>query len=113
MKRVDVKIAYRPWSGDRQVAKEDATANFVGHYEINGYWIGDDTVRLDFDGFISIAVKREPPAEAYPLTRSQHLDLLAGFTEEDWLDTSTDDEIVLLVSRLDFVELEPHEAIAA
>ena len=113
MKKTHVVIHYAPWKGANQVSAEDAVRLVCVGFEINGHRVGDNVATLEFGTFASICleVPRSYPElddEMNAKNRAFHEQQIAAvrdeLTEEDWLEETTDDVLVLPVASLEMVE---------
>jgi len=112
-KQIHVRVRYAHWRGDSQVEPEDSAIIVVIEYEFNGFPVSDSAVVLEFDTFASatLAVPEDHPEIPDDINESNrlfHERCIKAFrdtlTASDWLDGTTDDVLVVPVSRLEMIE---------
>ncbi|HSE47498.1 MAG TPA: hypothetical protein VLA89_19550 [Gemmatimonadales bacterium] len=111
MKQTHVVVNYKPWRGEQWVDPEDAWVLVCSGYEINGHHVHDGTANLVVDGAIftirlQVPDYSDPAYDDYRESNIAHAEkciaaIREELTEEDWLEETTEDVLVLPVSSIE------------
>jgi hypothetical protein len=113
MKQTNVVVHYAPWKGTDQVSLEDSWVLVTLDYEINGHRLRDEYVTLEMDKMMTVIIQvpdySDPAYDEFRESNIAHAEELIAalrdeLTEEDWLEGTTDEVLILPVSTLELRE---------
>ena len=103
MRQFHVQVFFAHCKGSDFVENWDSVITFVRAYLVNGVYVSEDWAELIFQPFGQLHL--HPPRDGrHPALTEPYQEFLDSLTEEEWLEGTTDDVIVLPVSRFEFIE---------
>jgi hypothetical protein len=107
MKHNHVTVFYAHINGSKVVDASNSLITFVRAYGVNGTLVDCDWAELRFVPFGQLHLRRLDERERssrHPEIVQPYERLLDSYTEEDWLEETTDEVIVIPVSSMDISE---------
>jgi hypothetical protein len=114
VRKIHLKVEFRHWAGCSQVPRDKSGIVVICGYELNGMFVGESLGKLVADTFLMFEVAMPKPIDTrhWKMNNKYWTDSIkqirAAFTEEDWMEGTTDEVLLLPVSTIEWVELPPH-----
>ena len=102
-RQFEVKVFFAHMKGDKKVDAAESSITFARCYTINDVYVSEDWAELVFDPFGRMFLN--PPNEnRHPELIEHYREFLASLEPHDYLEGTTADQIIIPVSRFEFIE---------